>query len=58
MICMEKHVKVDGKTRTDPNFPAGFMDVVEIPKSNDQFRLIFDTKGRLEQLRNSILVMH
>jgi len=46
MICMEKHVKVDGKTRTDPNFPAGFMDVVEIPKANDQFRLIFDTKGR------------
>jgi ribosomal protein S4E len=46
MICMEKLVKVDGKTRTDPNFPAGFMDVVEIPKSNDQFRLILDTKGR------------
>jgi ribosomal protein S4E len=43
---MEKHVQVDGKTRTDPNFPAGFMDVVEIPKANDQFRLIFDTKGR------------
>jgi ribosomal protein S4E len=46
MICMEKHIKVDGKVRTDPNFPAGFMDVVEIPKSGDQFRLIFDTKGR------------
>jgi len=46
MICMEKHVQVDGKTRTDPNFPAGFMDVVEIPKANEQFRLIFDTKGR------------
>jgi len=46
MICMEKHIKVDGKVRTDPNFPAGFMDVVEIPKSNDQFRLVFDTKGR------------
>ena len=46
MICMQKHVKVDGKVRTDPNFPAGFMDVVEIAKSNDQFRLIFDTKGR------------
>ena len=43
---MQKHVKVDGKVRTDPNFPAGFMDVVEIAKSNDQFRLIFDTKGR------------
>jgi len=46
MICMEKLVKVDGKVRTDPNFPAGFMDVVELPKSGDQFRLIFDTKGR------------
>jgi len=46
MICMEKHVKVDGKVRTDPNFPAGFMDVVEIPKAGDQFRLIYDTKGR------------
>jgi ribosomal protein S4E len=46
MICMNKHVLVDGKVRTDPNFPAGFMDVVEIPKSGDQFRLIFDTKKR------------
>lgn len=43
---MEKLVKVDGKIRTDPNFPAGFMDVIEIPKSGDQFRLIYDTKGR------------
>ena len=46
MICMERLVKVDGKVRTDPTFPAGFMDVVEIPKADDQFRLIFDTKGR------------
>eukprot|EP00604_Paraphysomonas_vestita_P001704 CAMPEP_0174817754 /NCGR_PEP_ID=MMETSP1107-20130205/267_1 /TAXON_ID=36770 /ORGANISM="Paraphysomonas vestita, Strain GFlagA" /LENGTH=201 /DNA_ID=CAMNT_0016028745 /DNA_START=237 /DNA_END=842 /DNA_ORIENTATION=- len=46
MICMQKHVQVDGKVRTDPNFPAGFMDVIEIPKAADQFRLIFDTKGR------------
>jgi small subunit ribosomal protein S4e len=45
-ICMEKHVKVDGKVRTDPTFPAGFMDVVEIPAANDTFRLLYDTKGR------------
>lgn len=45
-ICMEKLIKVDGRIRTDPNFPAGFMDVIEIPKSGDQFRLIFDSKGR------------
>jgi ribosomal protein S4E len=46
MICMQKAVKVDGKVRTDPTYPAGFMDVIEIPKSLDQFRLIFDTKRR------------
>jgi len=46
MICAERHVLVDGRVRTDPNYPAGFMDVVELPKSNDQFRLVYDTKGR------------
>lgn len=45
-ICMERHVKIDGKVRTDPTFPAGFMDVVDIPAANDTFRLIFDPKGR------------
>lgn len=45
-ICMERCVKVDGKVRTDQNYPAGFMDVVELEKSNDRFRLMYDTKGR------------
>lgn len=45
-ICMERCVKVDGKVRTDHNFPAGFMDVVELEKCNDRFRLLYDTKGR------------
>mmetsp|Transcript_18417 Transcript_18417/g.28516 ORF Transcript_18417/g.28516 Transcript_18417/m.28516 type:complete len:262 (+) Transcript_18417:18-803(+) len=45
-ICMERCVKVDGKVRTDQNFPSGFMDVIELEKSNDRFRLLFDVKGR------------
>jgi ribosomal protein S4E len=45
-ICMTKQIRVDGKVRTDPRFPAGFMDVVSIPKANDLFRLMYDTKGR------------
>lgn len=45
-ICMERCVKVDGKVRTDHNFPAGFMDVIELEKSGDLFRLLFDVKGR------------
>lgn len=46
MICMEKLVAVDGKVRTDLNFPAGFQDVVSIEKTEDTFRLLYDTKGR------------
>lgn len=45
-ICMQKLVQVDGRVRTDMNFPTGFMDVVHIPKSKDSFRLLYDTKGR------------
>jgi len=45
-ICMQKHVKVDGKVRTDVNYPAGFMDTVSLEKSGDQFRLLYDAKGR------------
>ena len=41
MICMEKLVKVDGKVRTDMNFPAGFMDVITMEKSDDSFRLMY-----------------
>jgi len=45
-ICMQKFVKVDGKVRTDLNYPAGFMDIVSIEKSGDEFRLLYDVKGR------------
>jgi len=46
MITMQRLIKVDGKVRTDMRFPAGFMDVVTIEKTKEQFRLLFDTKGR------------
>jgi small subunit ribosomal protein S4e len=45
-ICMERNVKVDGKVRTDHNYPTGVMDVIELDKSGDKFRVMFDTKGR------------
>merc|ERR1711865_1368688 len=46
MICMQKLIKIDGRVRTDPTYPCGFMDVVTIERSNDMFRLMYDTKGR------------
>ncbi|KAK7847437.1 40s ribosomal protein s4-3 [Quercus suber] len=45
-ILMQRHVLVDAKVRTDKTYPAGFMDVVSIPKTNENFRLLYDTKGR------------
>jgi len=45
-IVMRRQVKVDGKVRTDLNYPAGFMDVVSIPETKENFRLLYDVKGR------------
>lgn len=45
-IVMQRHIKIDGKVRTDPNYPAGFMDVITIDKTSENFRLIYDVKGR------------
>ncbi|KAG5683884.1 30S ribosomal protein S4e [Polypedilum vanderplanki] len=45
-IVMQRHIKVDGKVRTDINYPAGFMDVITIEKTGEFFRLIYDVKGR------------
>merc|ERR1719327_629247 len=46
MIVMQRLIKVDGKVRTDMFYPAGFMDMVQIEKTKENFRLLFDTKGR------------
>jgi small subunit ribosomal protein S4e len=46
MIVMRRFVEVDGKVRTDINFPAGFMDVITIDKTDERFRLLYDVKGR------------
>jgi len=45
-ICAQRLVKIDGKVRTDHTYPAGFMDVVTLEKTNEFFRLIYDIKGR------------
>ena len=43
---MQRFIKIDGKVRTDIAYPAGFMDVISIDKTGENFRLIYDTKGR------------
>jgi small subunit ribosomal protein S4e len=46
MILKQRFLKVDNKVRTDPKYPAGFMDVITIERTGDKFRLLYDTKGR------------
>jgi len=46
MIVMQRLIKVDHKVRTDMFYPAGFMDVVQIEKTKENFRLLYDTKHR------------
>lgn len=45
-IVMDRNVKVDGKVRTDSHYPSGFMDVIQLEKTGEAFRLLYDTKGR------------
>ncbi|KAI0233209.1 40S ribosomal protein S4, X [Lamellibrachia satsuma] len=45
-IVNQRLIKVDGKVRTDKCYPAGFMDVISIERTGENFRLVFDVKGR------------
>merc|ERR1712223_240011 len=45
-ILKQRLVKIDGKVRTDEKFPTGFMNVIQIDKTGENFRLIYDVKGR------------
>uniref|UniRef100_A0A8C8YYF1 40S ribosomal protein S4 n=2 Tax=Prolemur simus TaxID=1328070 RepID=A0A8C8YYF1_PROSS len=45
-ICMQRFMRIDGRVRTDITYPAGFMDVISIEKTDEHFHLVYDTKGR------------
>jgi len=51
MIVRQKFVKVDTRARTDAKYPVGFMDTVEIPKTGDRFRMLYDVKGRFSLVK-------
>jgi len=46
LILKQRFVKVDGKVRTDHTYPAGFQDVITLEKTGENFRLLYDVKGR------------
>lgn len=46
-ILHNRLVSVDGSIRTEGAFPVGLMDVVSFSKSEKQYQLVIDSKGRL-----------
>merc|ERR1712080_461168 len=50
-IMKQRLVKIDGKTRTDVKFPCGFQDVVQIDKTGENFRLLYEAKYKLCRVR-------
>ena len=45
-MVKSRAIKVDGKVRTEKCYPVGFMDVIDIEKTDEHFRLLYDVKGR------------
>lgn len=45
-IVMQRTIKIDGKIRTDKSYPTGLMDVVNIERTGENFRILYDVKGR------------
>merc|ERR1712194_826942 len=41
-IVMRRLVAIDHKVRTDITYPAGFMDVITIQKTDEKFRLLYN----------------
>ncbi|MCF2137510.1 MAG: 30S ribosomal protein S4e [Candidatus Thorarchaeota archaeon] len=54
-ILNSRQILVDGRVRTEPRFPVGVMDVIEITSSGERFRLLPKTRGglRLVQIDDS-----
>jgi len=52
-ICRDKdaNIKIDNRIRRDHRFPLGFQDVVSIKKTGENFRILYDIKGRFQPHR-------
>ncbi|KAI9115848.1 hypothetical protein K1719_012778 [Acacia pycnantha] len=52
--CLPLILILCNRLKTDKTYPVGFMDVVSIPKTNENFRLLYDTKSRfrLQSIRD------
>ena len=52
-IIGERNIQIDGRIVTDYKLPIGFMDVVSLPKSKENYRALLDSKGKIRPIRIS-----
>ena len=50
-ILKNKNVAVDGIRRGDSRFPVGLFDVLSFNETDEHFRVILDTKGKVELVK-------
>ncbi len=49
-ILSNRNILVDCRRRTDHRFAVGFLDTISIKETNDAFRIVLDSKGRLASI--------
>jgi small subunit ribosomal protein S4e len=49
----ERNILIDGRIVTNYKMPVGFMDVLSLPKSKENFRALLDSKGKIRPIRIS-----
>ncbi|UCH88983.1 MAG: 30S ribosomal protein S4e [Thermoplasmata archaeon] len=47
-IIGQHEIMVDGKVVTNYKHPVGFMDVISIPKQKEHYRVLLDTRGKIQ----------
>lgn len=52
-IIGERKILIDGKPARDYKVPIGLMDVVSIPETKENFRLLIDNNGKFQLIRIS-----
>jgi small subunit ribosomal protein S4e len=45
-ILRDRMIKIDGRVRTDKNYPVGVLDVFSIPKTNEHYRILYNVNKR------------
>jgi small subunit ribosomal protein S4e len=46
-ILNGRGIRVDGRVITDPKFPVGLMDVLELTETKAHYRMLVNTRGRM-----------